>query len=231
LPGLIILEEEKMKAIVVGCGRIGAELAYSLYKRGHEVSVVDEAAGSFNNLPSDFQGRLHEGDALNQDVLSRAGIAHCDALAAVTNNDALNAVVCHIAKVEYNVPNIIARNYDPHVRSLFEAFDIQVVSSTSWGAQRIEELLTDTEVRTVFSAGNGEVEVYELVIPQQWDMKKVKELITCNTCKPIAISRAGRAFLPEMETELHTGDLLNVAATFDGIEDTRAHLRAVQKEG
>ncbi|KAF0111631.1 MAG: Uncharacterized protein FD147_812 [Chloroflexi bacterium] len=220
-----------MKTIVVGCGRIGAELAYSLFKRGHEVSIVDEFQASFNNLPADFQGRLNEGDALNQDVLTRAGISNCDALAAVTNNDALNAVISHIAKVEFKVPNIIARNYDPHIRALFEAFNIQVVSSTSWGAQRIEELMTDTDVRTVFSAGNGEVEVYELIIPADWDKKKISDLIKCTTCKPVAISRAGRAFLPDMQTELQTGDLLNVAATFDGIEDTRKQLRGLKKEG
>jgi trk system potassium uptake protein TrkA len=126
---------------------------------------------------------------------------------------------------------VIARNYDPHVRALFESFDIQVVSSTSWGAQRIEELLSDSDVRTVFSAGNGEVEVYELKIPSQWNKKKLEDLITCNTCKPLAISRAGRAFLPDMDTELLEGDILNVAATFDGIEDTRRNLREMKKEG
>jgi trk system potassium uptake protein TrkA len=197
-----------MKAIIVGCGRIG-----------------------FNNLPPDFQGRIHEGDAMNQDVLSRAGIAHCDALAAVTNNDALNAVVCHIAKVEYKVPNIIARNYDPHVRSLFESFNIQVVSSTSWGAQRIEELLTDTEGRTVFSAGNGEVEVYELPITSALDQKEISELMVCNTCVPLAITRAGRAFIPESDSIVQTDDLLTVAATFDGIQETREHMKQLQKEG
>ena len=73
-----------MKAIVVGCGRIGSQLAYSLYKSGHEVSVVDEEEASFENLPSDFQGRLHEGDAMNQDVLERAG---CEALRCVSCGD------------------------------------------------------------------------------------------------------------------------------------------------
>jgi len=122
-----------MKAIIVGCGRIGAELAYRLFKRGHEVSIIDNVTASFNNLPADFEGRIHEGDALNEDVLIRAGIQNCDVVAAVTNNDALNLVVCHVAKVEFNVTNIVARNYDPIVRDLFETFDIQVVSSTSWG--------------------------------------------------------------------------------------------------
>jgi trk system potassium uptake protein TrkA len=220
-----------MKTIVVGCGRIGATLAYSLFKRGHEVSVVDDNPLSFNNLPAEFQGRLHEGDALNHDVLMRAGLANCDALAAVTNNDALNAVVAHIAKVEYKVSNIIARNYDPHLRALFEALDIQVVSSTSWGAQRIEELMTDGDFRTVFSAGNGEVEVYELVIPEGFDGKTISDLIKCTTCKPLSITRAGRAFLPENDTEIRVGDLLNVAATFDGINETRGRLRDGKKAG
>jgi len=220
-----------MKTIVVGCGRIGATLAYSLYKRGHEVSVIDDNPNSFNNLPADFQGKIHEGDALNQDVLIRAGIASCDAVASVTNNDALNAVVAHIAKVEYKVPNIIARNYDPHMRALFEAYDIQVVSSTSWGAQRVEELMTDGDFRTVFSAGNGEVEVYELIIPLEWQGKTINDLIKCSSCKPLALTRAGRAFIPDMVTELHPGDILSVAATFDGINETRAQLLQVKKAG
>lgn len=220
-----------MKTIVVGCGRIGATLAYSLYKRGLEVSVIDDNQNAFNNLPADFQGRIHEGDALNRDVLLRAGIANCDAIALVTNNDALNAVISNVAKVEFHVPNIIARNYDPQMRALFESFDIQVVSSTSWGAQRVEELITDGDFRTVFSAGNGEVEIYELKITDDWQGKMITDLIKCTTCKPLALTRAGRAFIPEMDSNLQSGDILSVAATFDGINETRSQLRNVKKEG
>jgi trk system potassium uptake protein len=219
-----------MKAIIVGCGRIGADLAYRLQKRGHDVSIIDNVPASFNNLPADFNGRIHEGDALNQGILVRAGVSHCDVLAAVTNNDALNMVVSHIAKTEYKVPNVVARNYDPQVRELFEAFNIQVVSSTSWGAQRIEELMYHTEARTVFSAGNGEVEVYELSIPAEWSGKTVRDLIPCDDCKPIAITRAGKAFLADLATVLQEGDFLNVAATFDGIEQTRKVLQVHPEE-
>ena len=63
-----------MKAVVVGCGRLGAELAYRLYQRGHEVAVVDLDEKAFSRLPDDFEGRFSEGDALNRDVLRRAGI-------------------------------------------------------------------------------------------------------------------------------------------------------------
>jgi trk system potassium uptake protein TrkA len=210
-----------MKAIIVGCGRIGAELAYRLYKRGHEVSIIDNVPASFNNLQADFEGRVNEGDALNRDVLIRAGIENCDVLAAVTNNDALNLVVSHIAKVEFNVGNVIARNFDPHARELFEVFGIQFISSTSWGAQRIEELMYHSEAKAVFSAGNGEVEVYELPINKVWDGKKISELIPCDDCRPLAITRAGKAFLANSTTIMQDGDILSVAATFEGMEETR----------
>lgn len=218
-----------MRIVIIGCGRIGAQLAYSLYRRGHQVSVVDENVASFHNLPPDFKGRMEEGDALNQEVLKRVGIQKCDGLAAVTSSDTLNAVICHIAQKEYQIANVVARNYDPHLMPLFESFNIQVISSSSWGSQRIEELLLDTEGRTVFSAGNGEVEVYEIEIPPVWNGKVVGDLIVCTDCKWIAITRAGKAFLPDQETILQTGDILAVAATMEGIQDTRANLRKGQE--
>jgi trk system potassium uptake protein len=219
-----------MKAIIVGCGRIGSQLAYSMYKRGHEISVVDEEEASFENLPTDFQGRLHEGDAMNQDVLERAGVKNCDALAAVTDSDALNIIIAHIAQSEYKVGRVIARNYDPKLRKVYEVFGIQVVSSTSWGSQRIEELMTDTDMRTVFSAGNGEVEIYELPINAPLNNLKISELITCSTCNPLAITRAGKASLPDMDTVVQSGDILTVAATMDGIQSTLANLLKLEKE-
>lgn len=215
-----------MKVIVVGCGRIGVELAYNMYKRGHEVSVIDSVPAALNNLPPDFNGRTQEGDALNQDVLERAGIRTCDALAAVTNSDALNAAVSHVAKVVYNVPTVISRNYDPHIRAIFEAFGIQDISSTAWGAQRIEELLYHSDAKTVFSAGNGEIEIYELAIPDSWNGHPLQDLMPCDDCRPVALTHAGKAQMPEMDMVVYTGDVLTVAATFDGIETTRTFINS-----
>ena len=130
-----------MDVIVVGCGRVGSELAYRVYKKGHHVTVVDSNEASFRNLPADFRGRTVEGEALNQIVLRRAGIEKADGLAAVTNSDTLNVAVAHVARTVYKVPNVVARNYDASLRGLHEAFGLQVVSSTSWGAQRVEEML------------------------------------------------------------------------------------------
>ncbi len=214
-----------MNIIVVGCGRVGAELSYRLFKSGHQVVVVDQNPEAFNRLKPDFRGRTVEGEALSQEVLTRAGIEQADALAVVTNSDTHNAVVAHAARVMFEVPNVIARNYDPRLRPMLEAFRLNVVGSSNWGAQRVEELLTNPENRILFSAGNGEVEVYEIVIPETWDGRTCSELVSPEPpCLPVALTRAGRAVLPNAGTRLGAGDILNVSTNFEGITALRARL-------
>jgi trk system potassium uptake protein TrkA len=207
-----------MNFIIVGCGRVGAELCYRLHKREHNVVVVDSQREAFNRLHPDFRGRTLEGEGLAESVLERAGIQEADGLAAVTNSDTLNAVVAHAARAFYNVPNVVARNYDPNLLPVIEAFGLQTVGSTYWGAQRVEELLMNPSQRAVFSAGNGEVEIYEIIIPEAWNGRTLGDLLSpIKQCLPVALSRAGRAFLPELGTALQTGDLLDVSSTFEGI--------------
>ena len=214
-----------MNFVIIGCGRVGAELAYHLFKSGHQVVVVDANKQAFNRLHPDFRGRTLEGEGLAENVLERAGIREADGLAAVTNSDALNAVVSHAAREFFNVPVVVARNYDPSLRGLIEAFGLQTVGSTTWGAQRVEELLVNPSEKVIYSAGNGEVEIYEIRIPEEWNGRTLGELlIQPKECRPVALTRAGRSSLPEADTKLRTDDLLNVSSTFEGIRALTARL-------
>jgi trk system potassium uptake protein TrkA len=210
-----------MKALVIGCGRLGAELAYRLFVNGHTVSIIDIDERSFANIHGDFQGKFNEGDALNRDVLRRSGIDNVDSVAVVTSSDILNAVVGHLARETYHVPNVVVRNYNPRYRPIHEAYGLQVVSALSWGAQRIEEMMYHTDVRVVFSAGNGEVEIYELAIPESCEGVTVGQLIATEMCMPVAITRAGKAMLPTLKLALQAGDVLHVSATLEGVESLR----------
>lgn len=210
--------------VVVGCGRVGAGLAAGLYEKGHRVSVIDQKAQSFVNLPADFRGRTIEADVLEHDVLRRAGIAQADGLAAVTNSDAVNAVVGHVACEVYHVPSVVARNYDPRWRTFQEAFGLQVVSSASWGAHRIEQLLHQPGLHSVLSAGSGEVEIYELMVQEAWQGCSLGELLSDADCRAVALTRAGRASLPDLEIRLEAGDVVHVSATLDGVGALRRRL-------
>jgi trk system potassium uptake protein TrkA len=77
----------------------------------------------------------------------------------------------------------------------------------------------------VYSAGNGEVEVYEVRIPEEWSGHTLGELLEpLKQCYPVALSRAGRASLPELGMRLQAGDMLNVSSTFEGIGALTARL-------
>jgi trk system potassium uptake protein TrkA len=219
-----------MNIIVVGCGRVGAELAYRLFQRGHQVTVIDYLSTAFANLPPDFRGRTIQGEVLNQQVLHRAGIEKADGLAMVTSSDTVNAVVAHAAKEVYGISNIIVRNYDPRWRSLYEHFGVQVVSSSSWGAQRIEELLIEPKGHTVLSAGNGEVEIYEIVISDALQGKEIGELLQDNNeCLAVSLTRAGTAIIPNTKTTVVDGDLVLFSATYEGITALRQRLTQVEE--
>jgi len=216
-----------MNFVVVGCGRVGAELSFKLFKNGHQVVVVDNDQKSFNRLHPDFRGRTVEGEALSADTLERAGLDKADGIAVVTNSDTMNAVIGHLARVHYpQVKQVVVRNYDPAMRDMLEAFELQAISSTAWGAERVQELLIDPSFRAVFSAGNGEVEMYEMYVSDKWDGKKLSDLlIGCGEIVVAALTRSGRAQLPSPEVTLKSGDILTISATLDGVRTLRQHIQ------
>lgn len=216
-----------MSYIVVGCGRFGAELAYKLFKNGYQVVVVDSNPKAFNRLHPDFRGRTVEGDSLSSDTLSRAAADKAEGVAVVTNSDTMNAVIGHTIRVHYpQVKQVVVRNYDPAMREMLEAFGLQIVSSTAWGAERVQELMIDPSFRAVFSAGNGEVEMYEMYISDKWDGLTISNLLEgCAEIVCSALTRAGRAELPAPNTKLKKGDVLTVSATLEGVRALRAKLQ------
>ena len=216
-----------MNFIVIGCGRFGAELAYRLFTNGHQVVVVDANPKAFNRLHPEFRGRTVEGDSLSADTLSRASADKAAGIAVVTNSDTMNAVIDHTIRVHYpNVQQVIVRNYDPAMRDMLEAFGLQIVSSTAWGAERVQELMIDPSFRAVFSAGNGEVEMYEMYISPKWDGMTISNLLQdCGEIVCSALTRAGRAQLPNGETKLQKGDILTVSATLEGVKALRTKLQ------
>ena len=218
-----------MDVIVVGCGRHGAELAHRLSQKKHSVVVLETDEREFRNLPPDFHGRTVAGEPLDKDVLHRAGIEQADGLAAVTRSDSLNAVLAHIARTVYNVPHVVSRNFHPRWRPLHETFGLQTVSSTDWGVQRMEEMLYHEEMHSVYSAGNGEVEIYELMIGDTWQGHTVEDLLPEGQTIAVALTRGGRAILPAYDTCLEKDDTLHVSATLEGIEMLRHRLPSFQE--
>ncbi|MCL5070073.1 MAG: TrkA family potassium uptake protein [Actinobacteria bacterium] len=154
-----------MQIIIMGCGRVGSNLANLLSMEGHKTSIIDRDPKSFERLGKNFKGQKILGFGYDKDILEKAGIEEADAFAAVTQGDNRNIVGALIAKREYRVPIVIARIYDP-VRALaYNKLDIATISPTKWGANKIRELICHSDIHPQSSLGNGEVDVLEIEVP------------------------------------------------------------------
>ncbi|MEM5773667.1 MAG: TrkA family potassium uptake protein [Anaerolineaceae bacterium] len=220
-----------MKAIVIGCDRLGSELAYRLSLHGHEVVVVDQHRTSFVNLNPDFVGRTHEGDPMSQDVLLRAGIEETDALIALTETEATNYIVGYAAKEIFKVPHVIVRSFDPTHKMVCELMGLQAISSAIWGAEQLEEMLTHKDLKPVFTIAGGEVEIYTISIPPAWENHTLEELISDhNGQRAVSLTRSGDSFIPTGAQVLKEDDLLYVAANHEGIEALRQKISGKSEE-
>jgi trk system potassium uptake protein TrkA len=131
-----------MFVIIMGCGRVGARLALMLTHANHEVVIMDVQSSAFGRLGPDFKGTTVLGDAIDQEVLKRAGIERADAFVAATQGDNRNIMASQIAKHVYSVKHVVTRIYDPLRSDTFAALGLQAISPTVIGANAFYEELT-----------------------------------------------------------------------------------------
>jgi len=128
-----------MKVVIMGCGRVGAQLAGLLDGDGHEVTILDTDAYSFRRLSPSFGGNALLGNGIDQEALKRAGIEKADVFVALTQGDNRNVMATQIAKHIFNVPRAICRVYDPLRNELYNTLDIETFSPTTIFAQLVKE--------------------------------------------------------------------------------------------
>lgn len=199
------------KVIVVGCGRVGAELATSVAENGIHVSVIDRDELAFERLPARFVGETVQGDVMDLAVLHRAGVEEADGFAAATPSDETNLVAARIARDLFHIRNVVARVYSPTHTSVFRRAGIQTVVSSSWSARRIEQILRHPGLIEVASAGHGEVRFLEVKIPDHLAGKPVGALVENGSCQPVTLVRGGEAVLASPDTRMESDDLVVLA--------------------
>jgi len=133
-----------MKVVIMGCGRVGAQLANQLDAEGHDVTVLDLRARQFERfLVPTFSGRKVIGDGRDQDVLRDAGVEGADAFVACTAGDNRNVMAAQIAKLIFNVPRVVCRIYDPMREELYKMLGLRTISPTKVGAELLMQALQE----------------------------------------------------------------------------------------
>lgn len=130
-----------MKILIMGCGRVGAQLASLMDKDGHDVTMMDIDDYSFRRLAPTFKGKALLGNGTDEETLRKAGIADADAFVALTQGDNRNIMAAQIAKHIFNVPRVICRIYDPLRRELYGMLELEAFSPTTIFALMLKEKL------------------------------------------------------------------------------------------
>lgn len=127
-----------MYIVIVGCGRLGSNLAMEFSKEGHDVAIIDNIEENLDRLGSGFNGRRIKGVEIDNYTLIEAGINNADIFLALTPDDNINIMASQIAKNIHGVKKVIARNADPSREFIYNKLGLESISAVKLAANEIK---------------------------------------------------------------------------------------------
>ena len=203
--------------IVVGCGRVGSQLANMLSDNGNNVCVIDKDPEAFRKLGRSFGGSTVLGIGFDEDVLIRAGIEDCDVLAAVTQLDNTNLMCAKVADLLFGVPHTIARLYNPDHERAYMQLGIDYVCGTSLVAEDVFSKIVSGHGSHVDTFGEFEVLRFSLNLGARGKTIRVRELERDHEARIIAFERAdgSASSIPTKDSLLYHGDTVLACITHE----------------
>jgi trk/ktr system potassium uptake protein len=207
-----------MRVIIMGCGRVGSELALQLLAGGHDVTVIDKNPAAFIKYPPGEKARKLIGLGFDRDILERAGIKEADAFVAVSSGDNSNIVSARVALEQYHVPKVIARIYDPRRAEIYERLNITTVATTTWGVKQIQLMLFHDRQEIREGLGGGDLVRLRVPVPHHLVGKTVSAVNVDGKILVAGVSRGGGGFIPAANSTFQEGDYLAVIMGKDGMD-------------
>ena len=215
-----------MHVVVIGCGRVGSELAGALEQTNHSVAVIDKNARAFRRLPSDFAGTTVVGFGFDRDHLEAAGIAKAEAFASVTSGDNSNILCARIARETYGIAHVVARIYDPRRALIYQRLGIPTVATVAWTTDQVLRRLLPGETRNDWVDPTGAVGIIERQIPAKAVGKKLALLNQPGRFWLTAVTRFGKAQIVTSEMVGQEGDVLVFVAEISATDALQAHIES-----
>jgi len=211
-----------MYALVAGGGKVGANVARSLLRMGHEVTLIEQRPYRFERLQEEFEHQVLLGDATELHTLELAGVERPpDLVFAVTGDDEDNLIICQLAREGYRVPKVVARVNDPRNQEHFDLLGItQTVCATSSILGLVEHELPDHGIVRLLELRKENLEIVELQVSRDSPAagKRIAGLTLPEGARLISIMRNGRSELAHDSSVLRPGDQV-LAVLEPGKED------------
>ncbi|HEU0293572.1 MAG TPA: TrkA family potassium uptake protein [Anaerolineales bacterium] len=200
-----------MKIIVMGCGRVGSQVSQLLARHGHAVTVIDHDTNALTRLGNDFKGRIVRGLGFDRNALLEAGVETAEGFVAASSSDNANIVAARIARNIFRVPRVVARLYDPVRAEVYQRLGLTTISSTAWGAERIVEVVTHTDLDALHVFRDGGTMMVRVEAPARLSGHRVAQMNIPGEVAVTAITRNDHTFIPVSGTEFQEGDVIYLA--------------------
>jgi len=135
-----------MRAVVIGCGRVGSAVALQLAEDGWDVTAVDENEEALGRLGRAWKGGFVVGHAMESEVLLQAGIENADAAVVATSGDNTNIVIGQVLQKRYGVNCVVVRVLDPRRAEFFGKLGLRVISPTQTAISYLVEAVRASDV-------------------------------------------------------------------------------------
>jgi trk system potassium uptake protein TrkA len=209
-----------MYVIIVGCGRVGSELAKLLASEGHNVVVIDKSPSSFDRLGGAFNGLTLVGNGFSISLLRQAGIEKADAFCAVTNGDNTNLISAQVAKRIFKVPKVFARVYDPQRAHIYVALGLDIISGTILFAAMLRDKIIESRFSS-YLIETKDLGVIEIEVKNGLVGKTIEEVNLPREFLVVAIRNLSGVFIPEPTTVLKAKDILMAAVKVESLGKIR----------
>jgi trk system potassium uptake protein TrkA len=216
----------RVHIVVVGCGRVGSELAMQLSDEGHSVVIIDRNRDAFRRLTR-FNGQTLTGSGFDRDVLFQADARRADALAAVTSGDNSNILCARIARDNYRIKNVVARIYDPQRADIYMKLGIPTVATALWTTQQVKRWLVPSDDSIEWTDGTATLHLVERVLPDHLAGRPLNQFNLGEHVRVVGVVRGGQGRVNIEGLFAQEDDVLELLVTPTGLGDLAAMLAEV----
>ena len=210
-------KENGLKIIIVGCGKVGANLVDQLSKEGHDITVIDKKAEKIQDITNIYDVMGLVGNGASYSTQMEAGIEETDLIIAVTDSDELNLLCCTVAKRVGKcaaIARVRTPDYSEETGYLREQLGLALIINPELEAAReVARILYLPTALEVNSFAHGQAELVKFKVPEGnllngLSLAYLGKNIT-NDILICAVERNGEVYMPNGDFVLHSGDVVS----------------------
>jgi len=197
-----------VRVVIVGGGKLGAELAGRLLEKGEAVIVIEEHEERARRLSDLTRALVLTGDGTDMRRLESLDLRASDVFVAVTGVDEDNLVACQLATAAFGVRRVLARMNDPRNRAAFRALGVPTVNVTDEMTDMIERSIDLSDHITRALPERGELVTAGIAVPESFPPTTVTGLGLPPSTIVVSVTRGDSVAVPDGTTEVQGGDHL-----------------------